>query len=97
MTNYLEISPGSFSYCFFFSYWAHFINIESLAQEIELERKARQQGDRDRDRERDRDSERGRDKDRDRDRERDRDRDVKSPLQERPNYYKNSVLFSGAT
>lgn len=25
------------------------------------------------------------------------ERDVKSPLQERPNYYKNSVLFSSAT
>lgn len=44
-------------------------NIESLAHEMELERKTRQSG----------------------------DRDVKSPLQERPNYYKNSVLFSSAT
>lgn len=43
---------------------------ESLAQEIELERKARQQTG---------------------------ERDVKSPLQDRPNYYKNSVLFSSAT
>lgn len=54
-----------FILCFFFTQ-----NIESLAQEIEMERKARQQTG---------------------------ERDVKSPLQERPNYYKNSVLFSGAT
>lgn len=46
------------------------IQTESLAQEIELERKARQQSG---------------------------ERDVKSPLQDRPNYYKNSVLFSSAT
>lgn len=44
---------------------------ESLAHEIEMERKTRQSGG-------------------------DRD-NVKSPLQERPNYYKNSVLFSSAT
>lgn len=43
---------------------------ESLAHEIEMERKSRQQTG---------------------------ERDVKSPLQERQNYYKNSVLFSGAT
>lgn len=48
-----------------------FVNkIESLAHEIEMERKTRQQAG---------------------------DRDVKSPLQERPNYYKNSVMFSSAT
>jgi len=41
-----------------------------LAQELELERKARQQAN---------------------------EQDVKSPLQDRPNYYKNSVLFSSAT
>lgn len=56
------------------SLFVHFFcvvfNAESLAQEIEMERKARQQTG---------------------------ERDVKSPLQERPNYYKNSVLFSGAT
>lgn len=40
---------------------------ESLAQELELERKSRQQQ---------------------------VDRDVKSPLQERSGYYKNSVLFT---
>ncbi|GAB0100132.1 dachshund homolog 1 [Sergentomyia squamirostris] len=43
---------------------------ESLAQELEIERKARQQSG---------------------------ERDVKSPLQDRPNYYKNSILFSSAT
>lgn len=47
-----------------------FLFPESLAQEIEMERKARQQTG---------------------------ERDVKSPLQDRPNYYKNSVLFSSAT
>ncbi|XP_037042870.1 dachshund homolog 2 isoform X2 [Bradysia coprophila] len=50
------------------AFWQNYS--ESLAQEIELERKARQQTN---------------------------DRDVKSPLQDRPNYYKNSVLFSSAT
>lgn len=40
---------------------------ESLAQELEIERKSRQQQ---------------------------AERDVKSPLQDRPNYYKNSVLFT---
>ncbi|XP_044733486.1 uncharacterized protein LOC123296090 [Chrysoperla carnea] len=43
---------------------------ESLAQELELERKSRQQQ---------------------------VDSDVKSPLQDRANYYKNSVLFTSAT
>lgn len=54
---------------FFFNFL--FVKIESLAHEIEFERKTRQQTG--------------------------GDRDVKSPLQERPNYYKNSVLFSSAT
>lgn len=43
---------------------------ETLAQEIEMERKVRQQTG---------------------------DRDVKSPLQDRSAYYKNSVLFGSAT
>lgn len=58
------ISDDQF-FVFFFSRIA-----ESLAHEIEMERKTRQQTG---------------------------ERDVKSPLQERPNYYKNSVLFSSAT
>ncbi|XP_059609485.1 dachshund homolog 2 [Phlebotomus argentipes] len=50
------------------AFWQNYT--ESLAQELEIERKARQQSG---------------------------DRDVKSPLQDRPNYYKNSILFSSAT
>lgn len=43
---------------------------ESLAQELELERKVRQQA---------------------------AEGEVKGPLQDRSNYYKNSVLYSSAT
>lgn len=50
--------------------YAKMTKIESLAHEIEMERKSRQQTG---------------------------ERDVKSPLQERQNYYKNSVMFSSAT
>lgn len=50
------------NFVFFFS--------ESLAQELEMERKARQQS---------------------------VDQDIKTTVQDRPNYYKNSVLFSSAT
>lgn len=50
--------------------YVYIAKTESLAQEIEMERKARQQSG---------------------------ERDVKSPLQERQGYYKNSVLFSSAT
>ncbi|XP_055681506.1 dachshund homolog 2 isoform X2 [Lutzomyia longipalpis] len=50
------------------AFWQNYT--ESLAQELEIERKARQQSG---------------------------ERDVKSPLQDRPNYYKNSILFSSAT
>lgn len=53
----------------------HFVKIklflftESIAQEMELERKNRQAS----------------------------ENDVKSPLQERSNYYKNSMLYTSAT
>lgn len=47
-----------------------FLFTESLAQELEMERKARQQS---------------------------VEQDIKTTVQDRPNYYKNSVLFSSAT
>lgn len=47
-----------------------FLLTESLAQELEMERKARQQS---------------------------VEQDIKTTVQDRPNYYKNSVLFSSAT
>lgn len=53
----------SWQFCFFLS------PAESIAQEMELERKNRQAS----------------------------ENDVKGPLQERSNYYKNSMLYTSAT
>lgn len=55
---------------FFSSAFVYFVFTESLAQELELERKARQQA---------------------------AEGEVKGPLQDRSNYYKNSVLYTSAT